>query len=214
VSPDALGSFLASVRKTSFIDYLDPLGEEAAEALERRLQWAQRSLDDPAYADEARFLLEHAAALRAVVRAAPHAPSPPSAPPPPTPTPAVRAAMPPDEPMMALTRLEDLTPPPTADRHAAPARRRYTIEPAPAEHNPDNPFAPPPKTAADQDAETPLPPPEVERPSPPSATPRPAPQSPPQPSKAPFAAAIAAVIAMTATVVVVAAAIVCLGLLR
>ncbi|MEQ1571800.1 MAG: hypothetical protein ABMA64_39600, partial [Myxococcota bacterium] len=63
-----LNVFLASVRRTRFVDYLDPLGETAQNAFERRLSWARVSQHDPAYADEARFLLDHAEALREVLR--------------------------------------------------------------------------------------------------------------------------------------------------
>jgi hypothetical protein len=63
-----LNRFLASVRKTRFIDYLDPIGETAMQAFERRLRWAERSQEDAAHTDEATFLLENADDLRAVVR--------------------------------------------------------------------------------------------------------------------------------------------------
>jgi len=63
-----LQTFLASVRRTRFVDYLDPLGETAQSALERRLAWARVSQGDPATADEARFLLENADDLREVLR--------------------------------------------------------------------------------------------------------------------------------------------------
>ena len=63
-----LSAFLASVRRTRFVDYLDPLGETAQNAFERRLSWARVSQHDPAYADEARFLLDHAEFLREVLR--------------------------------------------------------------------------------------------------------------------------------------------------
>jgi hypothetical protein len=63
-----LNAFLASVRRTRFVDYLDPLGETAQNAFERRLSWARVSQHDPAYADEARFLLDNAETLRDVLR--------------------------------------------------------------------------------------------------------------------------------------------------
>ena len=63
-----LNAFLASVRRARFVDYLDPLGETAQNAFERRLSWARVSQHDPAYADEARFLLENAEDLREILR--------------------------------------------------------------------------------------------------------------------------------------------------
>ncbi|MEO0600458.1 MAG: hypothetical protein AAF211_03425 [Myxococcota bacterium] len=63
-----LAAFLAKVRHTRLVDYLDPLGETAQNAFERRLSWARVTQHDPAYADEARFLLDHAEALREVLR--------------------------------------------------------------------------------------------------------------------------------------------------
>jgi hypothetical protein len=63
-----LNAFLASVRRTRFVDYLDPLGETAQNAFERRLSWARVSQHDPAYADEARFLLDNAEDLRELLR--------------------------------------------------------------------------------------------------------------------------------------------------
>lgn len=63
-----LNAFLASVRRTRFVDYLDPLGETAQNAFERRLSWARVSQHDPAYADEARFLLDNSDSLRDVLR--------------------------------------------------------------------------------------------------------------------------------------------------
>src|SRR5688572_23067190 len=63
-----LKKFLASVRRTRFVDYLDPLGETAQNALERRLQWARLSSGDPASSDEAQFLLDNADDLREVLR--------------------------------------------------------------------------------------------------------------------------------------------------
>ncbi|MEM6926865.1 MAG: hypothetical protein AAF602_08065 [Myxococcota bacterium] len=63
-----LDAFLAKVRHTRLVDYLDPLGETAQNAFERRLSWARVTQHDPAYADEARFLLDHAEALREVLR--------------------------------------------------------------------------------------------------------------------------------------------------
>lgn len=64
---EELNRFLALVRKTRFVDYLDPIGITHEEALERRLKWAARSKDDPSHAEEARFLLEHKRALRDLV---------------------------------------------------------------------------------------------------------------------------------------------------
>jgi len=63
-----LNAFLASVRRTRFVDYLDPLGETAQTALERRLSWARVSQHDPAYREEARFLIGNSDALRDVLR--------------------------------------------------------------------------------------------------------------------------------------------------
>ncbi|MBA2320568.1 MAG: hypothetical protein H0V89_05370, partial [Deltaproteobacteria bacterium] len=51
------------------MDYLDPIGESPLDALERRLKWAERSVEDPALAEEARFLLDHAEDLREIARA-------------------------------------------------------------------------------------------------------------------------------------------------
>ena len=64
-----LNRFLAGVRKTRFIDYLDPIGESAGQAFDRRLKWAERSKDDPQHADEAAFLVENRDDLRALVKA-------------------------------------------------------------------------------------------------------------------------------------------------
>lgn len=64
MNPEELNRFLASVRKTRFVDYLDPMGETAHEAFERRLKWAARTRNDPAHAEEAEFLLRHATELR------------------------------------------------------------------------------------------------------------------------------------------------------
>jgi hypothetical protein len=63
-----LNTFLASVRRTRFVDYLDPLGETAHTAFDRRLSWARVSQHDPAYAEEARFLLGNMDALRDMLR--------------------------------------------------------------------------------------------------------------------------------------------------
>jgi len=63
----SLTRFLATVRRQRLVDYLDPIGVTPQEALEQRLRWAARSRDDPQHADEAQFLLDHAAALREVV---------------------------------------------------------------------------------------------------------------------------------------------------
>ncbi|MEN0068274.1 MAG: hypothetical protein AAGA48_39500 [Myxococcota bacterium] len=63
-----LDAFLAKVRRARLVDYLDPLGETAQNAFERRLSWARVTQHDPAYADEARFLLDHTEALRDVLR--------------------------------------------------------------------------------------------------------------------------------------------------
>lgn len=64
---EELNRFLASVRRTRFVDYLDPMGETAHEALDRRLKWAERSRHDPAHAEEAAFLLRHENTLRELV---------------------------------------------------------------------------------------------------------------------------------------------------
>lgn len=63
-----LNQFLAAVRKTTFTDYLDPIGEPTLQAFERRLKWAERVIDDPSYTEEASFLLDHKVALREVVQ--------------------------------------------------------------------------------------------------------------------------------------------------
>lgn len=62
-----LQGFLASVRRKSLIDYLDPLGETAAEALARRIRWAEMKQDDPSVADEVHFLLEYRSDLAEVL---------------------------------------------------------------------------------------------------------------------------------------------------
>ncbi len=73
MEPHELARFLAMVRRKSFVDYLDPIGETALQALERRLRWADLSKRDPAYVDEAAFLMRHAASLRDLVRTMPEA---------------------------------------------------------------------------------------------------------------------------------------------
>lgn len=64
---EALQQFLSSVRCERFIDYLDPIGETAEEALARRVRWARMTRNDPAHADEAMFLLQHERDLRSVL---------------------------------------------------------------------------------------------------------------------------------------------------
>ncbi len=64
---EALQQFLSSVRCERFIDYLDPIGETAEEALARRVRWARMTRNDPAHADEAMFLLEHERDLRSLL---------------------------------------------------------------------------------------------------------------------------------------------------
>ncbi|MCA9566775.1 MAG: hypothetical protein KC656_02995, partial [Myxococcales bacterium] len=64
---EALQQFLSSVRCERFIDYLDPIGETAEEALARRVRWARMTRNDPAHADEAMFLLQHEGELRHVL---------------------------------------------------------------------------------------------------------------------------------------------------
>lgn len=64
---EALQQFLSSVRCARFIDYLDPIGETAEEALARRVRWARMTRNDPAHADEAMFLLQHEGDLKSVV---------------------------------------------------------------------------------------------------------------------------------------------------
>ncbi|MBN2800294.1 MAG: hypothetical protein JXX28_14230 [Deltaproteobacteria bacterium] len=112
--------FLRLVRRESFIDYLDPLGETVEEAFARRLLWADAHRDDPACMDEAQFLLVHTEALGGIIgqkqtketefRASgrlleetPAAPQLPTFDP---------EDVPPshEEPMTWLTRMEDLTP--------------------------------------------------------------------------------------------------------
>lgn len=63
-----LNAFLSKVRKPRLVDYLDPLGETAQNAFERKLSWARVSQHDPAFAEEARFLLDNAEELRDVLR--------------------------------------------------------------------------------------------------------------------------------------------------
>lgn len=135
MNPESLNKFLATVRRTRFIDYLDPIGVTAQEALAQRLRWARRHLDDPKHGEEAAFLVTHAEALVVVLRteqetdaddewtdvfSAVNADSPlltwmrrddvpdsgtASAPP------ARAAAAKPDD-ALHLSRLEDITPPP------------------------------------------------------------------------------------------------------
>jgi hypothetical protein len=63
----ALDQFLALVRRKRFIDYLDPIGITAEEALGQRLRWAARVQEDPKHTEEAAFLLDNAQDLREVV---------------------------------------------------------------------------------------------------------------------------------------------------
>jgi hypothetical protein len=65
---EALQRFLASVRCDRLIDYLDPIGETAEEALARRIRWARMTRNDPAHADEAMFLLQHESSLKAILQ--------------------------------------------------------------------------------------------------------------------------------------------------
>jgi len=67
MDPAVLQAFLASVRKANFIDYLDPMGETAQQALDRRIKWASRNRRDPSHGDEAEFLLQYQDGLRQVV---------------------------------------------------------------------------------------------------------------------------------------------------
>jgi hypothetical protein len=67
MNPTDLQAFLTSVRKANFIDYLDPMGETAQQALDRRIKWANRNQRDPSHGDEAEFLLRNTDALRQVV---------------------------------------------------------------------------------------------------------------------------------------------------
>ncbi|MBX2800575.1 MAG: hypothetical protein KTR31_23045 [Myxococcales bacterium] len=64
---DELNAFLTSVRHKRLLDYLNPMGETAQDAFERRLSWARVSQHDPEFSDEARFLLRYADALREVL---------------------------------------------------------------------------------------------------------------------------------------------------
>jgi hypothetical protein len=68
MEPSDLNRFLALVRKTRFIDYLDPIGMTASEAFEQRLKWARRNQDNHILGEEAGFIVEHASELRALVR--------------------------------------------------------------------------------------------------------------------------------------------------
>jgi len=63
----ALDQFLALVRRKRFIDYLDPIGITAEEALEQRLRWAERVREDPKHTEEALFLIDNAQELRHLV---------------------------------------------------------------------------------------------------------------------------------------------------
>ncbi len=65
---EALQRFLTSVRCDRLIDYLDPIGETAEEALARRIRWARMTRNDPAHADEAMFLLQHEQPLKDVLQ--------------------------------------------------------------------------------------------------------------------------------------------------
>ena len=67
MSPEVLTEFLANVRQKTFVDYLDPMGETAEQALERRIKWAAVSRTDPAHAEEAEFLLRYEKDLRVVL---------------------------------------------------------------------------------------------------------------------------------------------------
>lgn len=74
MEPADLNRFLAVVRKTRFIDYLDPIGMTAEEALEQRLKWARRNQDNPERERECEFLLANSDALRELVRSESEAP--------------------------------------------------------------------------------------------------------------------------------------------
>jgi hypothetical protein len=67
MSPEVLIEFLANVRQKTFVDYLDPMGETAQQALARRIRWATVSRTDPSHADEAEFLLRHEKELKEVL---------------------------------------------------------------------------------------------------------------------------------------------------
>lgn len=63
-----LQAFLRSVGHRRFVDYLDPSGETAQSAFDRRLSWARVSQHDPVTMDEALFLLRNTDPLRDVLR--------------------------------------------------------------------------------------------------------------------------------------------------
>ena len=46
MNPESLNKFLATVRRTRFIDYLDPIGVTAQEAIHRRLRSAAKAEDE------------------------------------------------------------------------------------------------------------------------------------------------------------------------
>lgn len=171
---DDLARFLASQRKKRFIDYLDPIGETAPKAFERRLRWAERSQDDPAKAEEARFLLDNIMPLREVIRDEMEAESgdwvtgveagagtggwrgstksATDASMIGTPPPAVRVGDIEEVDHTGIMRLEDVTPPGPVARSAAPPPR------------PPKPKAPTPapvsrgaRSSVDLDAATPVP---------------------------------------------------------
>ncbi len=65
---EPIQEFLTKVRKSRFIDYLDPIGETALVAFERRLRWAHRSKADINVGEEAQFLLTHEKQLRRLIQ--------------------------------------------------------------------------------------------------------------------------------------------------
>ncbi|MFT7520644.1 MAG: hypothetical protein ACI9MC_002794 [Kiritimatiellia bacterium] len=61
---DELERFLKAVDATQLVDYLDPDGETAEQALDRKLRWAAMVRQDTRHSAEAAFLLRHQDALR------------------------------------------------------------------------------------------------------------------------------------------------------
>lgn len=64
MTPDDLASFLTQVQRTRLVDYIEPEGETAMRAFDRKLAWARVHQTHPAHGKEARFLLNHEEALR------------------------------------------------------------------------------------------------------------------------------------------------------
>ena len=130
MNQESLNKFLATVRRTRFIDYLDPIGVTAQEALAQRIRWAQRNLDDPQHGEEAAFLLSHAKDLAEVLKKELEVDADDE-------WTDVFAAVKADSPLLTWMRRDDLE---SATANAAPSRTTAAPPPPPA---PPLPAAPP-----------------------------------------------------------------------